>query len=124
MAITSIRNIKSNLGISPKKEIILYCRGSEDKTSIIINNKHHLLQLLNIVEIEYGTDIEKPDQSATSVINNLESLLLAMPICLLLNVDDLFETTFLIILLSACPQSAISIDSAAFNSRILPATNR
>ena len=70
--ITSIRNIKSNLGISPKKEIAIYCRGDESKTAVINNNKHHLLQLVNVKYIECGPDIKKPNQSATSVINNLE----------------------------------------------------
>tara|TARA_B110000263_G_scaffold247880_1_gene261619 strand:+ start:379 stop:3006 length:2628 start_codon:yes stop_codon:yes gene_type:complete len=72
MVITSIRNIKSNLGISPKKEIKIYCRGIQSKTAVMNNNKHHLLQLVNVKHIECGKDIEKPDQSATSVINNLE----------------------------------------------------
>ena len=72
MVITSIRNIKSNLGISPKKEIKIYCRGVQSKTAVMNNNKHHLLQLVNVKHIECGKDIEKPDQSATSVINNLE----------------------------------------------------
>ncbi len=72
MVITSIRNIKSNLGISPKKEITIYCRGNENKTVVIESNKHHLSQLLNVVKIKSGINIKKPDQSATSVINNLE----------------------------------------------------
>ena len=72
LVITSIRNIKSNLGISPKKEIAIYCRGDELKTAVINNNKHHLLQLVNVRDIECGLNIKKPEQSATSVINNLE----------------------------------------------------
>ena len=35
MVITSIRNIKSNLGVSPKKEITIYCRGEQSKTAVI-----------------------------------------------------------------------------------------
>ena len=70
--ITSIRNIKSDLSISPKKEISIFCRGEKDKTNIIMNNKHHLLQLVNIKKIECGESIQKPNHSATIVINNLE----------------------------------------------------
>ena len=72
LVITSIRNIKSSLGISPKKDIIVYFRGKKSKTQIMKDNKHHLAQLLNVKKIECGENIDKPDQSATSVINNLE----------------------------------------------------
>ena len=72
MVITSIRNIKSNLGISPKKDISIHCRGTKSKTEVMDNNRHHLLQLINVKHIKCGPDIKKPDQSATSVINDLE----------------------------------------------------
>ena len=72
MVISSIRNIKSSLGISPKKEIIIHCRGDESKIKMMESNKHHLLQLVNVSSMECGTNIKKPDQSATSVISNLE----------------------------------------------------
>ena len=34
--ITAIRNLKSDLNISPKKEINLICRGAKEKTQIIL----------------------------------------------------------------------------------------
>ena len=73
--VSSIRNIKSDLGISPKKEIMIYCRGEVKKTDIINSNKHHLSQLVNIKDIECGKDIKKPNHAATIVIDNLEVFL-------------------------------------------------
>jgi valyl-tRNA synthetase len=73
--VSSIRNIKSDLGISPKKEIMIYCRGEVKKTDIINSNKHHLSQLVNIKDIECGKNIKKPNHAATIVIDNLEVFL-------------------------------------------------
>jgi len=73
--ISSIRNIKTSLGVSPKHEIEILCRGSNEKANILIKNKHHLSQLLNIVNIDSGENIDKPEQSATAVVDNLEIFL-------------------------------------------------
>ena len=67
----TIRNIIIDLDISPKKQVTLICRGEDDKTNILVDNKHHLEQLINVNNIECGRNIEKPSQSATAVVNNL-----------------------------------------------------
>ena len=43
--ISNIRNLKSDLNISPKKVIKLVCRGLDKKTSIVIDNQTHLKSL-------------------------------------------------------------------------------
>jgi len=73
--ISSIRNIKTSLGVSPKNEVTILCRGSSDKTDILVKNKHHLSQLVNVGSIDFGENIEKPEQSATAVVENLEIFL-------------------------------------------------
>ena len=73
--ISSIRNIKTNIGVSSKNEVTILCRGSNDKSNILIENKHHLSQLLNITSIDSGQNINKPEQSATAVVDNLEIFL-------------------------------------------------
>jgi valyl-tRNA synthetase len=73
--ISSIRNIKTNLSVSSKNKISILCRGSSEKIDILLKNSHHLSQLLNIVNIDFGKNIDKPDQSATAVVENLEIFL-------------------------------------------------
>ena len=73
--VTSIRNIKIDLGISPKKKIDIYCRGEEGKIIIFEKNKSHLEYLLNVDKIYTGDNIKKPEQSATCVIQNIEIFL-------------------------------------------------
>ena len=73
--ISAIRNIKIDLGISAKKKIDIYCRGEKIKTDAFKINKAHLEYLLNVQNFFTGTDIEKPEKSATCVINNIEIFL-------------------------------------------------
>ena len=75
LSISSIRNIKTNLSISHKKKIEIHCRGEETKLDILKKNKHHLEQLININKIKSGENLLKPNQSATSVIKNVEIFL-------------------------------------------------
>ena len=70
--IVSTRNIKIDLGISPKKKIDMFCRGKKSKTDILLINKLHLSQLVNLNKIESGKNIIKPKQSATAVVDGVE----------------------------------------------------
>ena len=70
--ITSIRNIRSELNVSPKKEADLVCRGSKLKTDVIIENNKYFRSMAKIINIESGENINKPLQSSTSVINDVE----------------------------------------------------
>ena len=75
MIISSIRNIRSELNISPKKEAELMCRGKKDKTDIILNNKKYFESFIKINEIHIGEKIDKPSQSSTAVIQDVEIFL-------------------------------------------------
>jgi len=86
--ISSIRNIKTSLGVSPKNEVKILCRGNQDKIDILVNNKHHLLQLLTITNIDFGENIDKPEQAATAVVDNLEIFL---PLQGLINIEKEIE---------------------------------
>ena len=49
--ISGIRNLKSELNISPKKVINLVCRGLDKKTSVILNNQTYLKSLAKVENI-------------------------------------------------------------------------
>jgi len=83
-AISSIRNIKSELNISPKKDAELICRGNNNKTDIILDNKKYFESLARIKEICTGEKIDKPLHAATSVINDVEIFL---PLAGLIDLD-------------------------------------
>ena len=70
--ITSIRNIRSELNVSPKKEADLICRGLSDKTAIISDNSKYFKSMARINNITCAEKIEKPGQSSTAVINDVE----------------------------------------------------
>tara|TARA_B100000530_G_scaffold244403_1_gene159858 strand:- start:398 stop:991 length:594 start_codon:yes stop_codon:yes gene_type:complete len=70
--IKKIRNIKVSLAISPAKPITLVLRGKPNKTSIISDNLNLLKKLVKVEDIISGDNIEKPNQSAAGVIQNLE----------------------------------------------------
>ena len=70
--ISSIRNIKTNLGISPSKNIAIILRGPEKITKIIENYADYLLKMVKVESINSGPKIKKPVQSAVAVINNIE----------------------------------------------------
>jgi len=82
--ISSVRNIKSDLNISPKKDAELICRGHKSKTDIILKNKKYFTSLIKIKNIDVGENIEKPAQSSTAVINDVEIFL---PLADLIDLD-------------------------------------
>ena len=82
--ISSIRTIKTNLGISPSKDISITLRGPENITSIIENYSDYLLQMVRVNSIHSGIKIDKPQQSAAAVINNIE---LFIPLAGLIDIE-------------------------------------
>tara|TARA_B100000131_G_scaffold57866_1_gene53179 strand:- start:553 stop:1467 length:915 start_codon:yes stop_codon:yes gene_type:complete len=70
--ISSIRNIKANFGISPKKEIELICKVDNSMASVLNNYKSYLERLVKVTNLETGENIKKPSQSTTIVIDNIE----------------------------------------------------
>ena len=82
--ISSIRVIKTNLTISPSKNISIILRGSEDITTIIQKYSEYLLQMVKVTSISSGVNIAKPSQSAAAVINSLE---LFIPLAGLIDIE-------------------------------------
>ena len=82
--ISSIRVIKTNLTISPSKNISIILRGPEDITTIIQKYSEYLLQMVKVTSISSGVNIDKPSQSAAAVINNLE---LFIPLAGLIDIE-------------------------------------
>jgi len=70
--ISSIRNIKANFAISPKKEISLVCKVDDSMASVLKNYKSYLERLVKVTSLETGKNIEKPSQSTTIVTDNME----------------------------------------------------
>ena len=70
--IASVRNIRASLNISPAKEADLVIRGSKQKCDSIAKNDKYLQRLAKLNSIQYGEQIDKPDQSATAVVQGLE----------------------------------------------------
>ena len=70
--ISAIRNLKSELNISPKKEINLVCRGDKIKTQVILDNNKYFNDLVKVNNIKCYEKIDKPEKSSTLVINDIE----------------------------------------------------
>jgi valyl-tRNA synthetase len=70
--ISSIRNIKANFAISPKKEISLICKVDDSMASVLVNYKNYLERLVKVTSLETGKNIKKPSQSTTIVTDNIE----------------------------------------------------
>jgi len=70
--ISAVRNIRSSLNVSPGKEANLTIRGDEDKCNSLCANENYLKRLARLDEIQYGEMVDKPDQSATAVVQSLE----------------------------------------------------
>jgi valyl-tRNA synthetase len=71
--ISSIRNIKANFSISPKKEIDLICKVDDATAEVLNNYKNYLERLVKVTNLKTGIDIDKPAQSTTIVIDNIEA---------------------------------------------------
>ena len=82
--ISAIRNLKSDLNISPKKEINLICRGKDSKTKIILENINYFKNLVKVNNIKCNQKINKPEKSSTIVINDVE---IFVPLAELIDID-------------------------------------
>tara|TARA_B100001142_G_C14253207_1_gene624050 strand:- start:565 stop:1308 length:744 start_codon:yes stop_codon:yes gene_type:complete len=71
--ISSIRNIKANFSISPKKEIELICKVDDSTAEVLNNYKNYFERLVKVTNLKTGIDINKPAQSTTIVIDNIEA---------------------------------------------------
>tara|TARA_Y100001935_G_scaffold18631_1_gene13672 strand:- start:294 stop:818 length:525 start_codon:yes stop_codon:yes gene_type:complete len=70
--ISSVRNIKANFSISPKKEISLICKVDDNTSQILNSYKIYLERLVKVTCIETDKNISKPPKSTTIVIGDIE----------------------------------------------------
>ncbi|MGL5057446.1 MAG: class I tRNA ligase family protein, partial [Fusobacteriaceae bacterium] len=71
--ISSLRNIKAEVGISPAKEVKVTIRTKDVKElDIVEKNYQFITKLAKIEELSYGTDLETPEQSGFRVNGNSE----------------------------------------------------
>jgi valyl-tRNA synthetase len=83
--ISRIRNVRASLNISPGKRANLVARGDEALTKILQTHQVYLDRLVKIDDLECGSDIDKPSQSATAVVQGME---LFIPLADLIDIDD------------------------------------
>tara|TARA_Y100001960_G_C14731379_1_gene857749 strand:+ start:28 stop:1293 length:1266 start_codon:yes stop_codon:yes gene_type:complete len=70
--ITSIRSIRSRMNVAPATFCDLVIRCNDDQTSFIDKHTNLIISLARVENIFTGTDIEKPEQSATAVSAGME----------------------------------------------------
>lgn len=71
--ISSLRNIKAEVGISPAKEVKVIIRTKDtQELDIIEKNYQFITKLAKIEELNYGTGLETPEQSGFRVNGNSE----------------------------------------------------
>ncbi len=70
--IGATRNIKASLNIPPSKNINMYIRGQATNTNIIKNNMELMHRMIKLENLNVGENLEKPEQSATAVVDNVE----------------------------------------------------
>jgi len=83
--ISRIRNVRASLNISPGKRANLVARGDHSLTQILQTHQVYLNRLVKIDDLECGSNIDKPSQSATAVVQGME---LFIPLADLINIDD------------------------------------
>lgn len=70
---TSIRNIKSEMGIAPQRKIEAFLK-VKSKTQLQILKSHtpYIRNLARVSRVKMGPDVEKPIPSASAVIGKIE----------------------------------------------------
>ena len=83
--ISRIRNVRASLNISPGKRANLVARGDKALTKVLETHQVYLDRLVKIDDLQYGSNIDKPSQSATAVVQGME---LFIPLADLIDIDD------------------------------------
>ena len=83
--ISRIRNVRASLNISPGKRANLVARGDRTLTKVLEDHKVYLDRLVKIDDLKCDSNIDKPSQSATAVVQGME---LFIPLANLIDIDD------------------------------------
>jgi len=71
--ISSVRNIRAEVGVSPAKAVVAIIKTeSESELTTIEKNREFLVKLANLETLEFGKDVEKPAQSSFRVAEKSE----------------------------------------------------
>ncbi len=71
---TSIRNIRSEMGIAPQKKIEAFFKiKGKDQLKTLEKNATYIRNLARVSKIEMGPDVEKPIPSASALIGEIEA---------------------------------------------------
>tara|TARA_B100001113_G_C21015753_1_gene581295 strand:- start:68 stop:1057 length:990 start_codon:yes stop_codon:yes gene_type:complete len=70
--ISSIRNLRAEMNISPAKEFDILIKSESNKIQVFKDLSPYIKRLAKLNSITVNSDISKPDQSASIVIDNIE----------------------------------------------------
>ncbi|MFN3479473.1 MAG: valine--tRNA ligase [Thermodesulfovibrionales bacterium] len=85
-AVTSIRNIRGELNISPNADIIVLIRPSSDYIEEVIKSNMSVVgRLVRASEVQIGKDLRRPEHSAITVSPNFE---IYIPVKGLINIEE------------------------------------
>ena len=82
--ISSIRSIRSRMNVPPSKEADLFVRCTPEQTAFLEKYAQFIRTLSRVRTIEAGSDIKRPDPSATAVVKGME---LYLPLGGLIDLD-------------------------------------
>ncbi|GEB76374.1 valine--tRNA ligase [Sporolactobacillus inulinus] len=84
--IRSVRNIRSEMNVAPKKPVELLIKTkSEQETTIFDANKDFIERFCNPETLAIGTDIQAPEKAVSAVISGAD---IYLPLSGLINIDD------------------------------------
>ena len=74
--IIAIRNIRGEMNISPKKQLMVYMqKGSQNDRQYLENNKQYLMDLAKLTDIIWLNAYDTPPPAATALAGNIELLI-------------------------------------------------
>ncbi|GGE18395.1 valine--tRNA ligase [Marinithermofilum abyssi] len=73
--IRSVRNIRAEMEVPPKKQVDLIIRAETDTLPVFRNNEPAIRRLCGVERFRAGTDVERPDKAMTAVVTGAEVFL-------------------------------------------------
>lgn len=84
--IRSVRNIRSEMNVAPKKPIEIRIKAeTEELTEILTENKFYLEKFCNPSSLQVGTEIQVPEKAVSSVVTGAD---IYLPLAGLINIED------------------------------------
>jgi valyl-tRNA synthetase len=113
--IRSVRNIRAEKNVAPKKPIDILIKTESDEVTCRLNgNKYYLEKFCNPSSLEIGPDIEVPEKAVSSVVTGADVFL---PLAGLINLDE--EITRLDKELGKMNAEVVRVQKKLSNSRFI-----